>query len=953
MTRISLFANHAIRILRRTGRHSLRSILGIVVAVSMIAGSLVAVDSSAYGLLSSSVSVDFWASPSNQNYLSIFDLTNSETSSLVAGIGLVEGVEDVSPLPFLSGITYLNENGKGYAHPFGAGSLVFLPTDPRRILDSFQIIGDAPSPGTTAVPLKVATDLGLSIGSNILCSLELRNYSYVGGNFTYVSTYVNFTLTISRIWEQDASVQGSDGFTRGTRDGSVRLLNLWDPVFIGIKDVDSISSFFSGVSDPVYPPIYYLVWIDRSKVIDLGDVSSTLDRLRHIENQIRTVFAAEDVDVHVANEWADKITAANLDLGRTKLLFIGLSVPVVALGTYFASIGIELSTVERRREIGILKSRGARDSQLVGLLLTESLVLGSVAGALGLLSGLGFSRVLSSIAGSFIANSSVSGLPSVIQLRWGTIALSVGFGMSLMFVSALGPLRKLAKINPAEAIHRYSPVTAKVDYKARWDVLALVLVGISSLVNLVPSVGLGGGASVVVQALAYVLFALGIAITPAVPFILSFSLTRIITRSSRTLYRRFSLVLRPWTKNLHAIIDANVTRNTRRASSLCIVISLGLSLSLFSSMTMESSMLHERNMLRFEIGSDIRAESVSWNRLNSSFDSSIESLRSVSSLEDVEAACIFHPTVLQGMTFSTDVAIFDPSSYLEVVDDKALSSVGLTKGDVERLEENGTALITAELARTTYLRAGDTMIVSLTFFNESSSTQSRWEFDLRVVEVVNGLPGLADRSTFVGETTLGFIPIEAMGYRVGAFVKVRPEGLESNVSSSLETLFVNAGFSLPVVRELRAELELLKDEPLYGSLAQFLYLENALIVVAMSVGVGMLVFVGNMDREYELACILSRGASKSQLRKLVVGESLTLVFIGLSVGAPVGLLAALSFSSVLNVQESAVVKYALSLDPITGLLLVAYIGFVILASLLAAVRACGIKVPEVVRLRGG
>jgi hypothetical protein len=915
----------------------------------MISGSLVAVDSSEYGLLAGSISVDLWANPNNQGYLRLSDLTCIESSQEVGNIESLKGVKEVAPLPFVSGISYLNEKGDIYIEETNSGSIVFLPSDPNAVIRNFGIDGEAPSSGSVAVPSQVATDLGLNIDSDVICSLELRNYTYIGGNYTYISTYVNFTLPVSEIWKQERA----EGQSPSSLRDSVEILGLSNPLLLSISDANGILSIMSTVSADVYPGIYYLVWVDRASVINLADVSGTTDRLLRLENQIRTVFAVEGIEVYVGDEWISRLTDVNLDLGRTKLLLLGLSIPVVALGTYFASIGIELGTAVRRREMGILKARGGSSRQLLGLLLTESLVLGSVAGGVGLVFGTGFSRILLDAAGSFIQNSPANSLPSVFQLEWQTVALSIGFGILLMFISAFRPMRRLARTNPAEAIHRYNPETAETRYNPRLDILALVIVAISSLVILVPKGAIGGGRSVVLQAVVYAVVAMGAAIAPLTPFILSLSLARLITRSSKKLYKRFARLLKPWTKNLHSIVDANVMRNVHRASSLCVVISLGLSLTVFASFIMESSMLHEAGTVEFEIGTDIRGEASSWSASNSSFDASLSTLNSIDSCSNVDASCIFLSVTMRGETSSANAAVFNPEAYLNAVRENALSSAHISKTDIRRLTENGTALATKEFARTTYLEEGDLIILSLNYFDESSGIESEWSFPLRVVGVVDGVPGLSDRTLFIGEKTLGFIPSEALGNSVGVLVKIDLEDSYPSVSHALQALFDDAGFSSPVIEALQTELELVKGKPSSGALARFMYAENALIVMTMSVGVGMLIFVNIVDREYELGCILARGASRSQLRILLTGESMTLVIIGVFVGAPIGLLAAASFCSFLNTQTSSVVGYVIVPNFTTIIIMIAYIGFIIASAFLAADRASATKIPRVLRMRGG
>src|SRR5207247_8777922 len=70
------------------------------------------------------------------------------------------------------------------------------------------------------------------------------------------------------------------------------------------------------------------------------------------------------------------------------------SAPVVLLGVYLGAVGVDLGHAERRRELAILKTRGARRGQLLGLLLTEAVFGGLIAAVIGLAAGVLVSRLL-------------------------------------------------------------------------------------------------------------------------------------------------------------------------------------------------------------------------------------------------------------------------------------------------------------------------------------------------------------------------------------------------------------------------------------------------------------------------------------------------------------------------------------------------------------------------------
>ncbi len=104
------------------------------------------------------------------------------------------------------------------------------------------------------------------------------------------------------------------------------------------------------------------------------------------------------------------------------------------------------SVLERFKEIGVLKSMGARNSEVLGIFLFESAFLGMMAGILGVI--LGF--VMTTIAGSILANLGLSFLAPYYSI-W----LFVGCILFATFTGAISgviPAIKASRINTVDAL---------------------------------------------------------------------------------------------------------------------------------------------------------------------------------------------------------------------------------------------------------------------------------------------------------------------------------------------------------------------------------------------------------------------------------------------------------------------------------------------------------------------
>lgn len=99
-----------------------------------------------------------------------------------------------------------------------------------------------------------------------------------------------------------------------------------------------------------------------------------------------------------------------------------------------------VSVTERTKEIGLKKAIGARKKVILSQFLTEAAVLTSVGGIIGVILGIGLSKIVSRVAGSPTAIS----VPAIIG--------SVVFSMLIGIIFGLLPSVKAANLNPIDAL---------------------------------------------------------------------------------------------------------------------------------------------------------------------------------------------------------------------------------------------------------------------------------------------------------------------------------------------------------------------------------------------------------------------------------------------------------------------------------------------------------------------
>lgn len=946
----------------RNGKRSLYALIGIIIAVSLISGSWIAVDSSGIGLMRAAINqvpVDYVGAVDPGSAENSGEITNV-TASVVALIESVKNIEAATPIITLSSASYKNNSGGVFLNSSGqifSGSMAFLSNSSQKLLDSFNVVGSLPDPGSVAISKDVADSLGLGIGDNVSCVFKHEEPHWIKGDggpvFTIITTYLTITSPISRIWTQPGFEDtgqagiGTPLVNKAESDVWLGLVN--NPIVFNLEDFERLGIDHSGSSLFYSVSWRYFIWIDRGEVINLGNLPATIDQLRVIQDQLAKKLYSIGVTVYTSN-LISPLDSLRDDLAGEGPLFLALSMPVLALGVYLSMVGVDLGLNERRREAGILKSRGASNKEVFGSLIVEAIVLGAIAGIAGLLVGAFVSRFLLGAVASLGGEAATEMTDFIASSS--TVFVCILIGIALMLCSSYGPFKRISRTPVPQALHHFSPTAAQIAYSAGTDFLLLALSVWSVVAILLGSDWLIGlGLPWIVEIIVRAVFLIGIAILPLLPIMLSLSLARLLTRGSRRLYSKFTLLVKPWTKDLHYLVNRNIVRNPRRASNLCMIISLALAFGLFISITMESTMNYEREQVRFEVGSDVKIEGSLHGPEQAITDES--KLAGIATLPGVDHTVEYSQLELlfeaYGTWYHAQSVVTNSTGYLETVKPSEYYFAGEGSRLLEGLGSEGTVLISTDFADRTGLLVGDTLpmvVESYAVYNRLSVT---------VTGLFRGLPGLPGVEAFIDHNSLSMISEENLTGVYSnncAFIDVAEGTPPADVAEEAVRLYERQNLTCSSTI-LQNRLDALNSDPTFTSLAGFLYVEYALSIVIMTIGVGLLIFVAVNDREKELACIMARGSSGGQVRKILMGESMSLMILGLVVGTSVGLATAFLFNTLSGEELYSAVERKMIFTSVSLSIVLSSVVALLAASLFATARAGKMNLAEVLRIRGG
>lgn len=238
---------------------------------------------------------------------------------------------------------------------------------------------------------------GISINTNLLSQAFQFN----------VEEEEFFTL-ISSFGDRDQVSQSSNLRTLGYRD-------LEDPTQINLypKDFDKKENVVAFIEDY---NMSMLMTNQEDKVVKYTDfVAAVLSSVRTIISTISYALVA----------------------------FVAISLVVSSI-----MIGVitYVSVLERIKEIGILRAIGASKKDIRRVFNAESLIIGFIAGILGII----VTYSISFFANIFVYDS--FGIPNIVYLESSSAAILVGISMLLAYISGLIPASSAANKDPVEAL---------------------------------------------------------------------------------------------------------------------------------------------------------------------------------------------------------------------------------------------------------------------------------------------------------------------------------------------------------------------------------------------------------------------------------------------------------------------------------------------------------------------
>jgi len=712
-------------------------------------------------------------------------------------------------------------------------------------------------------------------------SVNITAYSYVfqqgaEGSLTTLSFVVNLKVVgFVHLGEQALSLAFLNQFSYPQPN---LLITSWEKTFAKLLDV--VHDFPSQYNNPLSTVI--LVFVDRSSLISPWDVAGSADKLAAITAQINERVSA--FGLFAQNNLAGSLDNFQSASFGMRFIFIVAALPVFFVAWYTGSTVSDVSFNLRRREIGLLLTKGFSRRQLWWMFLFEAALIGLLGGLLGILLSFTVTPWFVAAAGSQLMGAPVLGLDTII--------LTLVFAVIITFLSVYRSARRALNMAAVDALREYVYVEEVKPYKRLWPWAAFLLGSFKMVVFLLgvnlqaELVQLGGlRANVFVFLLLEMVVAIDFGLNYVGPFLFFWGITKIFISGSLK-FQEITARAASFLGDMGKLATKTVQRNPARAAAVAFLIAfiIGYSFQVVGTLASEQDLVVRE--ARWAVGSD-----VSFTLSSPANASQIMSAvrNNVSRVQSVTTEYSFTGS-LGGWSFQLQAQFraVNPKTWLSTAyyENDLFSGSSVEKAFEAMNSNNHTIILDRGQTEALNKTVGDVMAVT---FGDSSTGAVHTE-ELTVV----GFFGLESVQTpgqywsYVPEGLYNQLE-EDLVRSASAKILIRLQsGTDSKaVADQLRESGINGLSSVSSVDEQLKEQQ--SNLSVMGSLI-ILRLGVLFMVVAASIGTALVTLVSLSERKREASIMSVRGLSFKQLLVMLLTESLTVVTFAMLLGTIVGLI---------------------------------------------------------------
>ena len=494
----------------------------------------------------------------------------------------------------------------------------------------------------------------VKIGDNITTMFTFNSPKYYNQTNIYLNLTVagfmqltneGYSLVSGNTWVIDSRS------SFGTYRNDIMVVD-WDNTFQPIWE----SALDSSTVD-----IQFYIDVDREGLISPWNTEASIKKINQVSDKIQNQILGKYLSWgYVNNQLSNALQSFQFNISNLAIGFVVVSIPIFLLAWYLGLTVSDVSYNIRRREIGLLSTKGLSSAQIQRMFLSEAIVIGLIGGLLGVVGGLLLNQYY---AGSI-------NLSSLFTTRLFTPEIAVYtliFGVVLSLVSVFLSSRKASRIPAVEALRNDISTTDKPHRKI-FPLVALILGSYSLVVYLFAidvsrlfSEWLSTSGNMLLMVLTVPIGLFDLFLRFFGPFLFFWGLTKLVIRDS-TKFQTAVTKIASIMGELGALAAKNVRRNPTRLAALAFIVALVMGLGVQVTGQIASQKDYIVRDLQANVGADIVI-----NLANATEGEIIlnELLANISSIRNATVERILYPTVNRNNDYDR---IYQPPITVKTID---------------------------------------------------------------------------------------------------------------------------------------------------------------------------------------------------------------------------------------------------------------------------------------------
>jgi ABC-type antimicrobial peptide transport system permease subunit len=698
----------------------------------------------------------------------------------------------------------------------------------------------------------------------------------------------------------------------------------------------------------------FSIYVDRDKLLSPWDTQTSANNVQTIADDIQNnVLANFEAHGYVNNMLGNALSSFQYNFSNTLFSFIVISIPVFFVAWYLGSTVSDVSFNMRRREIGLLSTKGLSSGQIQRMFLIEALAIGFIGGVLGVVGGLILNQVY---AGGF----DLATLFSPHLFSPYTMIFTVVFGMFLALLSVFWSARKAAKYPTVDALRDYMPMESDKAYRKRWPWVAFILgtykiivyiIGVN-VPQLVSNLSFYGGNYFLALILGPFVI-LDQVLNYIGPLLFFWGITKLLIQNSlkfQQLTSKVSIVM----GDLGALAAKNVRRNPARLAAVAFLIAFIIGYGVQVTGQLASEQDYVVRQVQYQVGADVTVSVINATKAPIIMD---DILGNVTGIRNTSIEC-----TLRQNNAGTVVKTVDPGSWIATAyyEKEWFSGSSMEQAFNEMKTNNMTIILERRVAEQYNLKINDTIGIDFPsgprklkivgFFGPESSEPS----------VGIGMSYTVPMWSFVPRNLFNMSSPFSDAYKMESFETKILLKLDAGVNGTAVAEKIR-GLDLEIYGvdsfdEQWKQSQQMNNMYTYSSLqvADIQRLGLIFVVLAASVGTVLISVVSLKERTREATIMSVRGLSYRQLVWMFLSENITVITFSVILGLSVGLIIVYGNITSSNAVISALVQRRMVFSTDFIVSIASYIAIIYAATIGSILIMCSqyvTKLERMIRLR--